>query len=127
MSGSKFKVGDTVLYIRKNYGRGGNKPVERTIAKVGRKYAYLDHLEHKEWWLEKTAFDLETGRENADSHYADYIYVPEEYHAEQHRKSVLNELRELGVRLSDHGFVDSGKFSTTALERVLATLQEDLS
>jgi hypothetical protein len=116
---SKFKVGDEVVLVSPSYRSGPATTDTRTIAKVGRKYAYLTG---SEWWIAKMPFDLETGIESGEGNYPHRIYTPQDYKDSQRRAKVLEAIKEHGIRWEFGG--GQHKMSLAKLEKLLAVLEE---
>lgn len=116
----KFKVGDTVIVQGSyNESRYGEKSWEDKIAKVGRKYVYLEgRYDHEA----KTAFDAETGYQKPTGFSGSErtIYLPEEWDAKVRRKVVGEAIREHGLKPDGYG---DFKQSTDVLEAILAILE----
>lgn len=115
MSLMDAKVGDTVVVTGCN-GRGGAREVR--VAKVGRKYLYLEGGGVSA----QTKFSRETGSEIDDFGYRARVYTPEEWAEKERRDKVVLRLRG-EHRLSHY----DGTFpqSTETLEAILQILDDD--
>lgn len=120
---AKFAVGDTVIHVRPSYHRGRDRSVEeRTIRKVGRKYAYLEGP----WHVEKVRFSLEDGIEHptgGNGNYPDRIWTSADWAAKKHREKVRADLTEAGIAFKGYG---EPPYDTETLEKLLMVVQASL-
>ena len=109
----KLAKGDTVLL---GHRRGfSTEKAEVTIAKVGRKYAYVDSP-----WFNKVPFDLEDGCQAGNYiGYGARIYTPEGWPSEQRRGQLFERLRK-----HTQNPAWENRLSDDTLEKLLAVLDE---
>lgn len=118
----KFNVGDTVIHVEPSYHRGPATITERTIRKVGRKYAYLNGP----WNVEKVPFGRWDGIEHTTGGYSNYlerIYTPADWEAKERREKVLEAVKDAGIQFKGYG---DPPYDTETLERLLAVVQPAL-
>ncbi|NKR52909.1 hypothetical protein GS481_01800 [Rhodococcus hoagii] len=117
MSLMDAKVGDTVVvYTRSRHAGSGAR--EGRVAKVGRKYLYLDGGGVSS----QAKFSRETGREVSDYEYTLHVYLPEEWAAKERRDKVVARIRrEHNIRHESWNFPQS----TETLEAILQILDAD--
>lgn len=109
----QFHKGQTVILESRNYS--GKTSEEKTITRVGRKWAYI------EVFGREVAFDAETGCENSQYGYPSYIYTPEMKAEKDRRLAASDALHKAGVRFD---FGRERKISTDTLEAILAAIPE---
>jgi hypothetical protein len=91
---SAWEVGQTVIVIHANYGRGLPRVTDEQVARVGRKYFYIKAPGGE------TAFEIATGLERPNgTNYTSQAFTPEGYRAHHELGNARRRLNELTSRV----------------------------
>lgn len=116
----KFAVGDTALKLESRYrnSRVPVEPIEVTITRVGRKYAYISLYGGSQ----EQGFDMETGAGTGEHGYPDYLFTPEGWQDHKRREYLVDALKRQGIEFRSYS--TQRETTTLQMERILAILEE---